>query len=857
MGACDLCDLPTPDPPVTDGSVPGAFCCRGCLEVARALDANPADAGVGAEVDPREALGVGRPDAPEADGRGGADGAGDDVPAGETAFLAVSGMHCATCEAFLEARAGGVDGVLDASASYSSELVRITYDPERIDEEDLPSVLAGTGYSARPAAVDAGAADDEGLGRLLVGGFFGMMVMAWYALFLYPAYLGVPTSSLPLDVEGPAGTYLLANVWVMATVVLGYTGYPQLRGAYVSLRAGLPNMDLLVALAASSADVSRAAARLAGRTEVYFDVVVAIVVVVALGNRYESRVKRRAAGHLAELTAARVDSARLHSPAGDGNGASEEQVDVSALEDGDEVLVKPGERVPADGTVVEGTAAVDESLLTGEPTPLSRGPGDALVAGSVVTDGALVVEVDGSGEHTLDRLLGPLWAVQSGRAGVQRLADRLAAVFVPLAVVLAVVAVGWRLLAGEPPRAAFLAGLSVLVVSCPCALGLATPLAVSRGVREALDAGIVVTDGSVFERGADVDVVALDKTGTLTTGEMSVREVVVADGDAVSGGGLVADGGDDGGAGGCDGAGLVTPEAVLRRAAAVEAFSEHPVGEAIVARAAKPAGRASEFERHAGRGVSALVDGERVVVGRLGLLEAQGIEVPARLADRAETARRAGDVPALVGWGGSARGLVVVGDRPRDGWEAVVGELAEGREVVVLTGDDRGAAERYADHPGVAEVFAGVPPEAKAEVVARLRSRGTVAMVGDGTNDASALAAADVGIAIERGAALAADAADVVVTTDDLAAVPTVLALTGATRRRVRWNLAWAFGYNAVAIPLALAGLLNPLLAAAAMAGSSLLVVGNSTRRLLPEEEPESPPDRSRPGALGTPEPTE
>ncbi|HKJ58761.1 MAG TPA: cation-translocating P-type ATPase, partial [Halobacteriales archaeon] len=788
MATCDLCDLPTPDPPVTAESVPGAYCCRGCLEVARTLDVDPSSAG--GDVDAREVLGADG----EADGEASERGTDE---AGETAYLAVSGMHCATCEAFLEARATGAAGVLDAAASYSSGLVRLTYDPARVDPDDLPSVLSGTGYAARPADVDAEDGDAEGLGRLLVGGFFGMMVMLWYVLFLYPAYLGVPTASLPFDVRGPAGTYLLANVWVMATVVLGYTGYPQLRGAYVSLRAGYPNMDLLVALAATSAYVYSTAAVAAGRTEVYFDVVVAIVVVVALGNRYESRIRRRAAGHLAELTAARVDSARRRTAAG------EERVAVSDLADGDEVVVKPGERVPVDGTVVEGTAAVDESLLTGEPAPQSRGPGDPVVAGSVATDGALVVAVDGSGEHTLDRLVSHLWAVQSGRAGVQRLADRLAAVFVPLAIALALVAaVGWWLLGGETPRGALLAGLSVLVVSCPCALGLATPLAVARGVREALGFGTVVTDAAVFERGAEVDVVALDKTGTLTTGEMVLLEVV---------------GGDE----------------VLRRAAAVEQFSEHPVAEAVTERAPPGTGSAADFTRHAGRGVSGRVDGEDVVVGRRDLLEAEGMAVGERLADRAEEARREGNVPALVGWAGEARGLLVAGDRPREGWTEVVDALADGREVVVITGDEREGAEPFASHPGISEVFAGVPPEAKAEVVARLRARGTVAMVGDGTNDASALAAADVGVAIERGAALAADAADVVVTTDDLGAVPRVLSLTRATRRRVRWNLAWAFGYNAVAVPLALAGLLNPLVAAAAMAGSSLLVVGNSSRRLL------------------------
>jgi len=797
MTTCALCDLPTPDPPVTADGVQGGFCCQGCLAVARTLDGEATTA----DVDPETVLSA---------------EAGDETADGETAFLAVDGMHCATCEAFLESRARTAEGVLDAAASYSSGLVRLAYDPDRIDRDALPGVLDGTGYTAQPAEVETEPGDAEGLGRLLVGGFFGMMVMLWYGLFLYPAYLGVPAGSLLLDVEGSAGGYLLANVWVMTTVVLGYTGYPRLRGAYVSLRAGHPNMDLLVSLAAVAAYGYSTAVLLFGGTEVYFDVVVAIVVVVAIGDRYESRIRRRAAGHLADLAAARVEEARRRTAAG------LETVAIEDLDAGDVVVVRPGDRVPVDGTVVEGTAAVDESLLTGEPDPQSIEPDDDVIAGSVLADGSIDVAVEDPDSSTLDRLVAHLWSVQSGRPGVQALADRLAAVFVPLAVALAVAATTWRLFGGVTPRVALLAGLSVLVVSCPCALGLATPLAVSRGVREALEKGIVVTAASAFERGADVEVVALDKTGTLTTGEMAVLDLDVADGETEAG--------------------------VLRHAAAVEARSGHPVAEAILDHAPTPLPDATAFERHAG-GVSGRVDGTRVVVGRRDLLEEHGLAVPDALATRAEAARATGAVPTFVGWAGSARGLLTVGDRPREGWADTIEELAADRTIVVISGDDRAGTEPFADHPSVDEVFAGVPPEAKAEVVSRLRSRGPVAMVGDGTNDASALAAADLGIAIERGAALAADAADAVITTDDLGAVPTVLSLTAATRRRVRWNLGWAFGYNAIAVPVALAGLLNPLIAAAAMAGSSLLVVGNSSRRLLPLDDVDG---SSAPGATST-----
>ncbi|MFB6171525.1 MAG: heavy metal translocating P-type ATPase [Haloarculaceae archaeon] len=778
--SCTLCDLPTPDPPVTGPGVDGRFCCRGCLEVARTLD-DPAAA---------DADDV-RADLADAD----ADAAAAD---GETAYLAVEGMHCATCEAFLESRARGHDGVLAASASYPADVVRLTYDPARVDREALPGVLDGLGYRA---SLDPDAdAEDDSVGRLLVGGFFGMMVMLWYLLFLYPTYAGLPARFRLLDVTGGAGTYLLWNVWVMATVVLGYTGFPLLRGAYVSLRAGRPNMDLLVALAAGTAYLYSTVALLLGRTELYFDITVVVVLAVTLGTYYESRVKRRAAGQLARLTEERAESARRRT--GDGT----ETVPVADLAPGETVVVRGGERVPVDGCVVEGTAAADESLVTGESLPVRKAPGDEVIGGSLLADGGLVVEVGADATSTLDRLVDLLWSVQSGRPGAQRLADRLAAVFVPAAVAIAVAATAGHLLLGASPTAALLTGLAVLVVSCPCALGLATPLAVASGVRAALDRGVVVTDASAFERAPAADVVVLDKTGTLTTGEMTLLDVVPAGADA---------------------------DALLTRAAAVEQFSDHPVAGAVTDAAPAPDLAVTDVEQFPGRGVGASVAGERVVVGRWDLLHEAGMAVPDDLGTRYESARADGHVPALVGWDGAARGLLVAGDAPREGWADAVTDLRDRvDEVVVLTGDDGPSADRYRDHPAVTEVFAGVPPEGKAATVERLRQRGTVVMVGDGSNDAPALATADLGIALERGTRLAAEAADAVVTTDDLATVPTVFDLTAETNRRIRQNLGWALLYNAVALPVAALGFLNPLVAAVAMATSSLLVVANSARSL-------------------------
>jgi Cu2+-exporting ATPase len=778
---CSLCALPTPDPPVTPSGVEGSFCCRGCAEVARTLgDASrdPADLDTG----------------PEA----------ADV-AGETAFLAVDGMHCATCEAFVESRAVGCQGVRAAEASYASGMVRLVYDDTTLSADDLPDLLSGTGYRAR--AVTDEVDDGEATGRILVGGFFGMMTMLWYVLFLYPAYVGFEAYLL-FDVAGPAGRYLLGNVWLFATVVLGYTGYPILRGAYVSLRARRPNMDLLVALAAVTAYVYSTGVLLTGGAEVYYDVSVVIVVVVTVGTHYEARVRGRAAGHLTELTEERVDEARRR------RAGSAETVPLDALSPGDELVVRVGERIPVDGVVAEGTAAADESLVTGESLPVRKAPGDEVVGGAMLVEGGLVVEVGEDATSTVDRLVSTLWSVQSGRPGAQRLADRLAAVFVPLVLLVAAVAVGVALFTGATPTGAFLTGLAVLVVSCPCALGLATPLAVASGVSEALSRGIVVTAGEVFERAVETDTVILDKTGTLTTGEMAVH-AVHTDGRGESDG--------------------TSEREVLARAAAVERFAGHPVGRAIVDRAALADARhdatVEGFTDHPGRGVSATVDGEQVLVGRPELFDAEDWSVPAGLADRAGNAETRGRVPVVVGWGGRARGLVVAGDRAREGWQSVLADLASaGRRVVVLTGDGEAAARPFRESPYVETVFAGVPPEGKAAVVERLREEGTVAMVGDGSNDAPALATADLGIVLESGTRLAADAADVVVTTGDLATVPVVFDLTRAARRRIRTNLGWAFLYNAVAIPLAAVGLINPLFAALAMAASSLLVVANSAR---------------------------
>jgi Cu2+-exporting ATPase len=806
LDECTLCGLDTPDPPVSGDD--GTYCCTGCKRVHETVGDVAVDGPVDSS-DVASALGtpgdgsVRTADTVGVAGAGETDddaGDADAVDADAEAYLRVDGMHCTTCETFVEGVAEREQGVAAADASYGSRLVRVAYDSTQVAASALPDRLTGYGYTAR--GMDDPDDVERSSGRLIVGGFFGMMTMLWYVLFLYPDYLGWDVSFL--DVGGSAGAYLLANVWVMATIVLGFTGYPILRGAYVSLVAGKPNMDLLVSLAAVNAYVYSVATFLVGRTEVYFDVTVAIVLVVSIGNYLERRATDRAADRVGELAEERVTEATVRTDDG-----LTETVPVDAVDADDAVVVGQSDRVPLDGTVVEGDAAVDESLLTGESKPVAKSPGDRVVGGSTVVDGGVVVDPDPDPQSTLDRLVETTWNLAASRSGAQRLADKLAAVFVPLVVTAAVLATGYWLVATGDVATALLTGLAVLVVSCPCALGLATPLAVASGVSRGLDRGVVVRDASVFERAPDVDTVVFDKTGTLTTGEMTVDTV-----DALP---------------------ETDSEDVLATAAALEAYADHPVATAIVAHAddrgldSRPT--ATGVERHPGRGVAGTVDGDDVLVGNHDLLEAHGVTVPEALADDAAAAREDGALPVFVACDDRALGVLVVHDDPREGWDVVCERLAAaGRDVVVLTGDDPAAASRFDAHDAVTDVYADVRPESKTEIVRALAGDGDIAMVGDGSNDAGALAAADVGIAMGSGTALAADAADAVVVDDDLASVQTVFDLAKTAHGRVRGNLAWAFGYNAVAIPVAVAGLLNPLIAAAAMTASSLLVVANTRR---------------------------
>jgi Cu2+-exporting ATPase len=798
---CSLCGLPVTETAVT-GESGDAFCCPGCRDVAATIDGVE---GVD-DADVREAVGAGGAEATPADH--------------ERAHFRVDGMHCATCEAFLETLAGNHEGVSGAESSYVTESVRVDYDPDQLSEAELAETLSTGRYDAsRRAEGDRRADEVEGVPwRVAIGAMLAMYTMLPYIIYVYPVHFSLVYPDWMVEmVRGQLqqARYFFYPLLVMTSLVLFYTGKPLLRGALVSLRARRPNMDLLVSLAAVCAYLYSTLAVAVGRIDVYYDVTIVVVLVVSAGNYYKSRVKHEATERLADLTSTQVETA--HRVRDDGT----ETVPVDDLDPGDSVLVRDGERVPVDGVVRE-SCAVDEAVVTGESLPTLKQPGDEVVGGSVVVDDAATVDVGEGARSSLDDVVDLVWNLQSGARGVQKLANRLAVVFVPTVLVLAAVAATVRLVGGAGGTAALLTALTVLIVSCPCALGLATPLAVASGVREALESGIVVFDETVFERLRNVDAVVFDKTGTLTTGRMAVREA-----DA--------------------------PENLLPAAAALERRSSHPAAAAIAdafgdgtrtdggvsgERAdagTDRTGGVSDFRSHA-TGVEGVVDGSPVLVGHPDLFAERGWSVPERVDEAVAAARAAGDLPVVVGREGAAAGVVVVGDEPRADWAETVTRLSDrGVEVVVLTGDDAAAADRFRDHPDVDDVFAGVPPEGKAATVRRLGAGRQVAMVGDGTNDAPALAEADLGVALGSGTALAVDAADVAVVDDSLSSVETVFDLAGAAGRRVKENVGWAFLYNGVAIPLALAGHLNPLFAALAMVTSSVLVVLNSRRPLVGE----------------------
>lgn len=782
--ACALCDLPLPTEPV-ENDAGDRFCCTGCRRVHATVDT---------------VRGVERTDLRSA--VAGEDPSTEDVPPDdhERAFFRVEGMHCVTCERFLEAIASDIDGVYDTNASYPTEVITVDYDPETVTYSAVPEQLSGFGYRVndlgngdRSEFLDWFAFDRY---RTVIAALVMMPILALYLLFIYPTYLGIYPREFLFGPTVTTMVFVPLTVW--STIAVLGLGYPFFRGAVVSVRVRQPNMDVLIVMAVLAAyGYSVVSFVLLDARTVYFDVAVMILGVVTIGKHVENRLKWEAITNRADLTETGLTEARRLADDG-----STEVIEPDECEPGDRLLIRPGERVPVDGTVVDGTAAVDESLMTGESVPQPKEPDDAVIGGSIVTDDALVVEAGPSASSTLEHLAELMWAAQSSDAGVQRHVNRFAVLFIPLVITIAVgTTIGWLVL-GRPPGEALLIGVAVLVISCPCSLGIATPLALASGTGTASEAGIFVLNTAILERAPDSDIVVFDKTGTLTTGSMRVV-------------GVDAD----------------NPDRLLHRAAAVEQRSSHPIGRAILAAADGETAGATDFTRHP-RAVSATVAGDRVTVGDRATFTDEAWTIPADVETALDAAAES-ELAVLVGWAGRVRGIVRLQDTPREGWQGVLSGLdSDDRRVVVLTGDDQRMARPFAEHPAVDEVFAGVRPEAKEVIVRRLREEGTTTMVGDGTNDAAALAASDFGIGLASGTDIVMDAADAVVTTDDLRSIPTLFEVAAATRSRLRRNLGWAFAYNVLAVPLAVVGVVNPLIAALLMATSSLIVVTNSRRPL-------------------------
>ena len=723
--------------------------------------------------------------------------------------LPIAGMTCASCANRVERKLNKLPGVT-ASVNYATEKATVEHDGE-VRPEDLVAAVQAAGYQAaipsdRPETGDGD--PTAPLRQRLVVSF--VLTLPVLVVSMVP----------PLQFDN--WQWLALS---LASPVVVWGALPFHRAAWANLRHATATMDTLVSVGVLAAwlwslyalvlgDAGRPGMRMAfdflpdragGVDEVYLEVASAVTVFILAGRYFEARAKRRAGSALeALLELGAKDVAVLD------DEDRESRVPVERLTVGDRFVVRPGEKVATDGVVVEGTSAVDESLLTGESVPVEKQPGDEVAGASSNSGGRLVVRATRVGSDTaLAQIARLVTQAQSGKAPVQRLADRVSGVFVPVVVAIAVATLGFWLGAGEPPAFALTAAVAVLIIACPCALGLATPTALLVGTGRGAQLGVLIKGPEILESTRRVDTILLDKTGTVTTGRMALVDVVAS--------------------------GKSGADEVLRLAGALEDASEHPIGQAIARAAGALPGRlpaVEAFTNREGRGVEGVVDGHRVQVGRPSLMAECSLTVPAELEAARTAAEARGRTAVLAAWDGEVRGVLVVADTVKPTSAEAVAELKSlGLRPVLLTGDNETTARAVAAEVGIDDVIAEVLPGDKAAVVRRLREEGrVVAMVGDGVNDAPALAEADLGLSIGTGTDVAIEASDLTLVSGDLRAAGDALRLSRATLRTIKQNLAWAFGYNVAALPLAAAGLLNPLIAGAAMAFSSVSVVANALR---------------------------
>jgi Cu+-exporting ATPase len=729
--------------------------------------------------------------------------------------LAISGMTCASCAARIEKKLNKLDGVT-ATVNFATETAQVTV-PPAVSTDDLISVVEKTGYTASlPAQRPPEEAEAEQAGPHEADSLRTRLLLS--------LALAVPVVLLAMIPVLQFRNWQWASL-ALASPVAVWGAWPFHRAALVNARHGAATMDTLVSVGVAAAYLWSvyalffgtagdpgmrmsfawlAAGSASGNT--YLEVASGVTALVLLGRYFEARAKRRSGVALRALLALGAkDVAVLR----DG---TEVRVPAEQLAAGEQFTVRPGEKIAADGIVVGGRSAVDTSMLTGEPVPAEVGPGDAVTGGCVNAGGQLVVRATQVGADTQLAQIARLVAdAQARKAPVQRLADRISAVFVPSVIGIALVTLAAWMAAGHSAGAAFTAAVAVLIIACPCAMGLATPTAILVGTGRGAQLGILIKGPEVLESTREIDTIVLDKTGTITMGRMTLIDVIAATGTEA----------DD----------------VLRLAGAVEHASEHPVAAAIATGARERLGTAlpavEEFTSYQGMGVSGFADGHAVVVGRAAWLQREwALSMSPELAARAAAAEAAGQTVVFAAWDGQVRGVLALADtiKPTSA-EAIRRLRGMGLRPVLLTGDNERAARATAGQAGIEEVIAGVLPAGKVEAIRQLQDDGrVVAMAGDGVNDAAALAQADLGLAMGTGTDAAIEASDLTLVRGDLLAVPDAILLSRRTLVTIKGNLAWAFGYNTLAIPLAALGFLSPLIGAAAMAFSSVFVVTNSLR---------------------------